>query len=391
MHVLLSDTEAEHIPGCNMSFRKEALAAVGGFDPRYRTAGDDVDLCWRLMDRGGTIGFHPGAMVWHHRRNSVRTYWRQQLGYGRAEALLEHKWPERYNALGHYAWAGRIYGTGLTQALARARGRVYQGSWGSAPFQSLYQPQAGWIASLPLMPEWFLACAALASLSLLGLLWRPLLLALPLFVLAVLAPVAQALVSARHAAFPGTTTGGTRLYWLSALLHLLQPLARLRGRIRHGLTPWRARGELRPALPIPRRFAVWTERWRAGDARLAAIEAGLRAAGVFVRRGGDFDRWDLEVRGGLLGSARLLMGVEEHGQGRQMVRGDAWPRLSLPALAISAVFIALGLAAWLDHAPLAAGILAALALALAGRVAWEAGRGMGALAAAVERDLAEDR
>jgi hypothetical protein len=41
VHVLLSDREAEHIPGCNMAFRREALQAIDGFDPRYRAAGDD--------------------------------------------------------------------------------------------------------------------------------------------------------------------------------------------------------------------------------------------------------------------------------------------------------------------------------------------------------------
>ncbi|HXK33914.1 MAG TPA: glycosyltransferase, partial [Dehalococcoidia bacterium] len=61
LHVLLSDTLAEHIPGCNMAFRKTALQAINGFDPQYRAAGDDVDLCWRLQERGGTIGFHAGA------------------------------------------------------------------------------------------------------------------------------------------------------------------------------------------------------------------------------------------------------------------------------------------------------------------------------------------
>ncbi|MGH7729854.1 MAG: glycosyltransferase, partial [Candidatus Eiseniibacteriota bacterium] len=184
MHVLTSDVEAEHVPGCNMAFRRSALAAVGGFDARFRTAGDDVDLCWRLQNHGGTLGFHAGAMVWHHRRNSVRTYWRQQLGYGRAEALLERKWPERYNTLGHYSWAGRIYGTGLTRALALARGRIYQGSWGSAPFQTRERPVVGILASLPLMPEWHLATVGLAALSALGPLWPPLLLALPLLALA---------------------------------------------------------------------------------------------------------------------------------------------------------------------------------------------------------------
>src|SRR2546422_2688657 len=71
VHVLLSDREAEHIPGCNMAFRKARLEAVGGFDPQFRTAGDDVDICWRLEERGWTLGFSAAAMVWHHRRNSV--------------------------------------------------------------------------------------------------------------------------------------------------------------------------------------------------------------------------------------------------------------------------------------------------------------------------------
>src|SRR5262249_21365247 len=93
IHVLLSDREAEHLPGCNMSFRKSALVAIGGFDPRFRVAGDDVDVCWRLRAHGLTLGFHPAAVVWHHRRNSIRAYWRQQRGYGKAEALLEQKWP----------------------------------------------------------------------------------------------------------------------------------------------------------------------------------------------------------------------------------------------------------------------------------------------------------
>ena len=49
IHVLLSDEVAEHIPGCNMAFRRERLQAIGGFDPQFRKAGDDVDVCWRLQ------------------------------------------------------------------------------------------------------------------------------------------------------------------------------------------------------------------------------------------------------------------------------------------------------------------------------------------------------
>src|SRR5262249_53227725 len=87
-HVLESDQVAEHIPGCNMAYRREALLAVNGFDPVFRKAGDDVDVCWRLEHEGMWITFAPGAFVWHHRRQGPRAYLRQQAGYGEAEALL---------------------------------------------------------------------------------------------------------------------------------------------------------------------------------------------------------------------------------------------------------------------------------------------------------------
>jgi GT2 family glycosyltransferase len=118
-HVLLSDREAEHIPGVNMAFRKEYLEAIGGFDPRFWVAGDDVDVCWRLQERGWKLGFSPAAVVWHHPRRSVRDYWRQQTGYGRAEALLERKWPEKYNGAGHFTWQGA--GDVFTRARGVAR------------------------------------------------------------------------------------------------------------------------------------------------------------------------------------------------------------------------------------------------------------------------------
>ena len=50
VEVLLSDQIAEHIPGCNSAFRRSALREIGGYDPRFWVAGDDVDICWRLQD-----------------------------------------------------------------------------------------------------------------------------------------------------------------------------------------------------------------------------------------------------------------------------------------------------------------------------------------------------
>src|SRR5262249_53699132 len=112
-HVLESDQVAEHIPGCNMAFRRGALEAINGFDPQYRKAGDDVDVCWRLRQAGYWITFAPGAFVWHHRRQGPRAYLRQQAGYGEAEALLQFKHPDKFNGRGDGKWRGELYGASL--------------------------------------------------------------------------------------------------------------------------------------------------------------------------------------------------------------------------------------------------------------------------------------
>jgi GT2 family glycosyltransferase len=347
VHVLVSDREAEHIPGCNMAFRRARLEAIGGFDPQFRTAGDDVDVCWRLQARGWTLGVHPAAIVWHHRRNSVRAYWKQQIGYGRAEAMLERKWPEKYNGPGHVRWVGRMYGPGLTRMLGCRRPRIYHGVWGSAPFQSLYEPAPSLLGFLPQMPEWHLMTATLAGMAGLSVVSEPLRPAVPLFIGAMLPPIAQAWVSAARASFPEASPGGARLWrrLLTAVLHLVQPLARLRGRLTEGLTPWRRHCAVRPAPLWPVTTAIWSERWKAQDERLRELEARLRAARACVLRGEEHDAWDLEVRGGILGAARVLMGTEDHPGAKQLIRLRWWPKVPTRGPVLALCFAALTLAA----------------------------------------------
>ena len=368
-HVLLSDQEAEHIPGCNMSFRKSALQSISGFDVRYRTAGDDVDLCWRLTERGLKLGFRAGAMVWHHRRGEVRTYWRQQVGYGRAEALLEGKWPERYNALGHTTWAGSIYGAGLSRPWTVPAPRIYQGSWGLAPFQRIYEQPAGTLDSLILMPEWYLGVAMLALFALAGAFWSPLRLAIALFVLAAVAPIALAVTNAARVRFPYPAKNWRERLLrrpLTAYLHAMQPLARLHGRLKHGLTPWRNRGGAGFAAPGLRTRSIWCEQGGPAAERIDVIARDLKSRGVPVRVGGDFDRWDLELGGGPFAAARVQLAVEEHAGGRQLVRFRAWPSVSVPAAALAVLLAALAVAA-VQGGVIAAMLLGAVALGL---VAW---------------------
>src|SRR5207248_11611756 len=142
-------------------------------------------------------------------------------------------------------WAGRSYGSGLARALPWRRSRVYHGIWGLAPYQSLYEPAPSLLGALPQMPEWYLAFAFLMGLSALSFVWSPLTLLLPLLIGAALLPLAQAGLSAAHASFPDAPprrAARLKRRLLTAALHLAQPLARLRGRPKEGLTPWRRRG-----------------------------------------------------------------------------------------------------------------------------------------------------
>ena len=134
-HVLLDDTRAEHLPGCNIAVRRGIFQTVGGFDPVFRTAGDDVDFCWRLSEAGHRLAFVPGAFVWHWRRPSIRAFLKQQLGYGHAEKLLLAKHPERFGARGEARWEGFIYGGGAVRV---GNGSViYHGAMGQAGYQSI--------------------------------------------------------------------------------------------------------------------------------------------------------------------------------------------------------------------------------------------------------------
>jgi len=134
-HVMLDDEEAEHLPGCNLIVTKAAFAAVGGFDPQFHTAGDDVDFCWRLRDAGFRLGFVPGAFVWHWRRPSISKFLGQQLGYGRAEHLLLAKHPARFSKRGEARWQGFVYGGGPVRVMEDSI--IYHGPMGEAGYQAI--------------------------------------------------------------------------------------------------------------------------------------------------------------------------------------------------------------------------------------------------------------
>jgi GT2 family glycosyltransferase len=325
-HVLLNDEEAEHIPGCNMAFRREVLEELGGFDPIYRAAGDDVDLCWRLQERGYRIGFSPAAMVWHFRRNTVKAYVGQQRGYGKAEGLLYFRHPQRFNALGYSRWRGRIYGgiySLFTSLFSLRRPVIYGGVFGRGLFQTLYQPPSSFFSYLPFTLEWSVGAAVLMLYAFArgGWAWlgaTPLLLTWA----CCLAAALRAPVDARADNLRGRS--------LIALLTYLGPLLRCFERYR-----WLARGVSaaepverdRPARTLPLSWwdrtlsvAFWTESGLEKESLLQGLQAAITARRYFVLVDKGWSDWDLEVHGGLWSRARIKVATEYHGEGRRVLR-----------------------------------------------------------------------
>jgi GT2 family glycosyltransferase len=384
IHVLMTNREAEHIPGCNSAFRTDALRRIGGFDPEFRTAGDDVDVCWRLQDEGLRIGYCAAAVVWHHRRQSIAGYLRQQRGYGHAEAMLERKWPARYSAGGHVTWRGRVYGEGAPRhATGPLRWRIYHGIWGTAPFQSLYEPARGDMNALLLTPETYLVIGLVTLLVALGALWSPLLFLAPALILLAGALALRAVTVAATVRFPTARLSRREALTrrgLTGILHVIQPLVRLEGRLRHGLTPWRSFTRESGSLPVTRKLERWSEDWFDPVEWLRCFEQGITGAGAVVRRGGEFDSWDIETRGGVLAGVRVRTAVEEHGNGKQLVRIRCRPRWSAIAVAMTVVFLGLAVAAATAGAAVAAIALAVLGCALALGTLREASAALGVTA-----------
>ncbi len=320
-HVMLTDREAEHVPGCNMAFWKWALTAIEGFDPIYRAAGDDVDVCWRLQQRGWKIAFSHSAFVWHHRRNTIGAYLKQQRGYGVAEALLRYKHPAYFNSLGGMRWRGRIY-----HPLQGVFGRfvVYHGVFGSGLFQTLYTPE--YIGGLTLLTslEWHVlfTCGGIV----LALMWPAL---WPLPVLTFLASIAVAVWAAMRVELPSWQ----RRFWsrpLVALLFFLQPIVRgwprYAHRLKHPPTPSLARATVElfavqyDDVGSVHTLQFWNEQGIERMVFLNKLMEILKRDGWQANADSGWDEFDVTIHGDRLTKVVVQTVCENHGGMKRLLR-----------------------------------------------------------------------
>jgi O-antigen biosynthesis protein len=334
-HVLVSHDRAEHLAGCNMAFTKAALEKIGGFDPQFTSAGDDVDICWRMLGAGFKLGFCPAAFVWHFRRNTIQAYYGQQRGYGRAEAMLYARYPERFNALGQIKWNGTIPGLARTVP-GGATPRVL---WAAARpgLQTVFEPALSLAAFLPQTLEWALAWeVATVACYFAGLSVMPALAMQFLGVLWALFYAWNAPIEKCHDRL------SSRL--LVAFLAYTGPMARAYARYKHRLAALGRRIEnpqvrQRPQINWLRRairLSYWNEQYITRDRILdRALKYFDRAGHPSIVDGG-WNDYDVDLRPDPWTRIELRTADEEHGG--MKVRSLVEARIRLGRLASGGLF-----------------------------------------------------
>lgn len=320
-HVLLTDTVAEHIPGCNMAFYRWAFENIGGFDPEYRKAGDDVDFCWRLQQAGGVIAFSPTAIVWHYRRFTLREFLKQQEGYGEAESLLRFKHLIFFGPTGTAKWRGQIYGAPRFSWFIN-RPVIYHGIFGEGFFQSMYATPQSEIAAYLSCIEWFALTLFLFGLGV----FLPALRIIPYLMLGGTLTVALSyMVRARIE--PKFDTVPARL--LVMCLAFVQPLVRGFSRyftwLHFKRTPRSviSTHEQLPAGAVGRglrRRVFWSEEGRDRHHLLGAIFQLLEEEGWRYSIDTGWKEWDIQIYGNFWWSTILQTVTEEHGGGKKLTR-----------------------------------------------------------------------
>jgi len=321
-HVLLSDTEAEHIPGCNMAYWKSVLEEIGGFDPEFRTAGDDVDLCWRLMQAGHRVGFSPSALVWHHRRFTMQAYFRQQKGYGEAEAMLRFKHMQYFDPQGSARWKGVIYGLPRFERVFH-RPIIYHGIFGTGLFQCLYPKPASPWAQLVSGLEWN---ALTLFIFLVSVQVEPIRIVPLLMLAATLLPAISFMVVARVEPKHDTVLARLTVFYLALTQPLVRDWARyftwLKGKRTPDAVVQTPEKDAGPTLPLfrSRLLSFWSEQGRERVHLLAEIEKILEEEGWRYAQDTGWNSWDVQIFANRWWHVRLRSLTEIYPHGRRLTR-----------------------------------------------------------------------
>jgi glycosyltransferase involved in cell wall biosynthesis len=321
-HVLISDREAEHVPGCNMAYHKWALQMIGGFDPEYRKAGDDVDVCWRIMQLGFKIGFSPAAVVWHYRRFTVNAYFKQQKGYGEAESLLRFKHMNYFDSAGSARWKGTIYGP-PNDLFRLSKPIIYHGVFGTGFFQSVYrQPIPSWMFYVSSL-EWNGLALSILILSVQFEFLR--IVPLVMFGCTILAGLMHMMGARLEPKFDSVVTR-LLVFYLAVAQPMVRAWARYFTWLREKRTPLsvlRSKEEL-PHDRVPywsaHQLSLWSESGRERTDLLTEVAALLEEEGWKYALDTGWTNWDAQIFANRWWNVRLRTLTEIYPHGKRLTR-----------------------------------------------------------------------
>ncbi|PYJ79417.1 MAG: glycosyl transferase [Verrucomicrobia bacterium] len=322
-HVLLTDTVAEHIPGCNMAFYRWAFESVGGFDAEF--------------------AFSPPAIVWHYRRFTLRAFLKQQDGYGEAESLLRFKHLIFFGPTGTAKWRGQIYGTPRFSWFIN-RPAIYHGTFGEGFFQSIYPTPQSEVATYLSSIEWFALTIFLFGLGI----FLPALRIVPYLMLGGTLCVALSYM-VRASIEPKFDTMHARL--LVMLLAFAQPLVRGWSRYFTWLHFKRTPGSvIRAHEHLPERTyfgrnlsrrVFWSEEGRDRHYLLGAIFQLLDEEGWRYSTDTGWNEWDIQIYGNFWWSIALQTVTEYHGGGKCLTRVRLRDRLVTTTIIFNLIALSL--------------------------------------------------
>ena len=95
---VLPHSSVSYVPSAAIICRGSAIRDVGGFDETLRS-GEDVDLCWRLIEAGARLRYEPIALVAHDHRTELRDWIARKAFYGGSAAPLSVRHPGKTSPL----------------------------------------------------------------------------------------------------------------------------------------------------------------------------------------------------------------------------------------------------------------------------------------------------
>ena len=116
---VLPHSTVSYVPSAAIICRCAAIRDVGGFDETMQS-GEDVDLCWRLIEAGARLRYEPIALVAHDHRTQLRHWLARKAFYGGSAAPLSVRHPDKTAPVVISGWALAAWilvalGTSLSQ------------------------------------------------------------------------------------------------------------------------------------------------------------------------------------------------------------------------------------------------------------------------------------